>query len=69
MAKRKPPSLEEPWLAGMHAVISEREPPWYIYLLVDEEGAALIAQGTLPAYVRIQAQRALDWNLSDLSER
>ena len=60
------PSLEEPWLAGMYDAISNREQPLYIYLLVDEEGASLIAEGKLPAYVRVQAQRALDWNLSDV---
>ena len=70
MAKRKVLTEPvEPWVATKQAELRTKpdaERGTLIYLLVDEDGAQLIAEGTCPDYVVKQAQDALDWNLSDL---
>ena len=57
------PMPVEPWLAAKHDELEAREGVTFVYLLVDDEGAQLIAKGILPDYVQRQARRALDWML------
>ncbi len=56
-------------MAKKHAELSAREGVTFIYLLTDADGAALIAQGTVPGYLKEQARNALDWNLADCGKK
>jgi hypothetical protein len=55
LPKRKP----EPWLAAKLAELDDTDGAVRIYLLVDELGAAAIARGILPNYIKRQARSAL----------
>lgn len=62
MSKRKPQGPIDPWTAEKKAQMAlDPETPTFIYLLVDEKGAALVAGGDLPDYLRQQAIDALAW--------
>lgn len=62
MAKKasRSPARTNPHVATKEAECQHQHKPM-IYLLVDPEGARLIADGILPAYVQEQAERSLDW--------
>lgn len=60
---RDPIAAVSPWTAKKKA--SMPEGATQIRLLVDEDGAKLIADGILPDYVIEQACRALEWCCSD----
>lgn len=57
--KRDPIAAVSPWQAKKRAELSTGQT--MISLLVDEDGAKLIAEGILPAYVQEQAASALEW--------
>lgn len=56
-------------MAKKHAELTARKGVTFIYLLTDQEGAALIAQGIVPGYVKEQARNALDWSLEDCGKK
>lgn len=61
--KRDPIAAVSPWQAKKRA---EMQPGvTMISLLVDENGAKLIAEGVLPEYVIEQAALALEWCCTD----
>lgn len=61
--KRDPIAAVSPWQAKKRAEMKPGQT--FISLLVDEDGAKLIADGTLPEYVQEQAAKALDWCCTD----
>lgn len=61
--KRDPIAAVSPWQAKKRAEMKEGQT--FISLLVDEDGAKLIAGGVLPDYVIDQAVRALEWCCTD----
>lgn len=56
---RDPIAAVSPWQAKKRAEMTDGRT--FISLLVDEDGAKLIADGVLPDYVVQQAVDALDW--------
>lgn len=69
MRKKQParPAVE-PWQATKHAEIKKQPEPFFLHLLVDLNGANLIAHGELPEYVIQQAIDALRWQGEPLDE-
>ncbi len=66
----KPASTAGAWMAGkkhdMQQRIDAGEPVTFCYLLTDDVGIALIAQGVLTDDVIEQARRACEWCLIPL---
>jgi len=50
----------EPWQANYYAALRHRSEP-LVYLLVSWEEAIQVADGLVPARVRKQARRLLEW--------
>ena len=59
-AKRSPGG-RAPWQVKVEDQLREREGVCFISLLTDEAGAAWIARGEVPQYMREQALDALEW--------
>ncbi len=68
--RQRPASTDAAWTAGKHAEIAAREAKGeavtFAYLLTDDMGLPLIAQGILPQDIIDQARRSCEWLMISL---
>jgi hypothetical protein len=60
MAKRNPGG-QQPWQLATEDALRDRPGIMWVSLLTDEIGCAWLARGEVPAYLKRQAEDALEW--------